>query len=335
MQQIIYIASQKSQQIHVWQLASSWQLTLLQVVDAPGQVQPMVIAPNKKHLYVGIRPSFSAISYHINAQGLLTQVSSASLPSSPTHLSTDRQGRFLFSASYSGETLSVSPIDEQGIVDDPIQQLDGLSGCHSSNIDPENRMLWATCLKEDRIRLYDVSDNGELSVAAQVELRASKGSGPRHIDFHQNQRFAYCINELNSTIDVIELHSVEGRARTVQSLDAMPQGFADTRWAADIHLTPNNHFLYCSDRTASLLSIFQVSEDGSTLSLVGHQPTEMQPRGFNIDHSGEFVISAGQKSHHIQIYHIDQESGKLQPLARYAVGQGPVWVSVLALDSDA
>ncbi|MGK2889482.1 MAG: 6-phosphogluconolactonase [Candidatus Malihini olakiniferum] len=332
MQQVVYIASPESQQIQVWQLASSGQLTLLQVVDTPGQVQPMVIAPNKQHLYVGVRPSFSAISYHIDAQGLLTQVGSASLPGSPTHLSTDRQERFLFSASYSSEILSVSPIDEQGIVGEPIQQLDGLSGCHSSNIDPENRVLWTPCLKEDRIRLYDVSNEGELSVAAQAELRAVGGAGPRHMDFHSNQRFAYCVNELNSTVDVIELHSVEGKARTVQSLDAMPQGFVDTRWAADIHLTPNGLFLYCSDRTASLLSIFQVSEDGSTLSLVEHQPTEMQPRGFNIDHSGEFVISAGQKSQHIEVYRINQESGKLQPLARYAVGKGPMWVSILVLD---
>ncbi|MGL9751944.1 MAG: 6-phosphogluconolactonase, partial [Symbiopectobacterium sp.] len=237
MQQVIYIASPESQQIHVWQLASSGQLTLLQVIDAPGQVQPMVIAPNKQHLYVGVRPTFSAISYRIDAQGLLTQVGSASLPGSPTHLSTDRQGSFLFSASYSGETLSVSSIDAEGVVGEPIQQLGGLSGCHSSNIDPQNRVLWAPCLKEDRIRLYDVSADGELSVAEQADLHSVDGAGPRHMDFHPNQRFAYCVNELNSTVDVIELHSVAGKARTVQSLDAMPQGFADTRWAADIHLT--------------------------------------------------------------------------------------------------
>lgn len=332
MQQVVYIASPESQQIHVWQLAATGQLTLLQVVDVPGQVQPMVIAPNKRHLYVGIRPSFSVLSFRIDEQGLLTQVAAASLPGSPTHLSTDRKGHFLFSASYSGETVSVSPINADGIVGEPIQQLDGLAGCHSTNIDADNLVLWAPCLKEDRIRLYDVSPQGTLTEHDQVELRAVEGAGPRHMDFHPNQRFAYCVNELNSSVDVIELNGVGGKSRTVQTLDAMPQGFADTRWAADIHLTPNGRFLYCSDRTASLLSIFQVSEDGSTLSLVGHQATETQPRGFNIDHRGEFVISAGQKSHHIEVYRIDQTSGKLQALARYAVGQGPMWVSILALD---
>lgn len=331
MQQVVYIASPESQQIHVWQLAPSGQLTLLQVVDVPGQVQPMVIAPNKRHLYVGIRPAFAALSFRIDEKGLLTQIGSASLPGSPTHLSTDREGRFLFSASYSGEVVSVSPINADGVAGEPRQQLDGLAGCHSTNIDPDNQVLWAPCLKEDRIRLYDLSVQGELSAHAQAELRTVDGAGPRHMDFHPNQRYAYCVNELNSSVDVIELQGVDGKYRTVQTLDAMPQGFADTRWAADIHITPDGRFLYCSDRTASVLSIFQVSEDGSTLSLVGHQATETQPRGFNIDSRGEFVISAGQKSHHIEVYRIDQTSGMLQPLARYAVGQGPMWVSILAL----
>ncbi len=33
MQQVVYIASPESQQIHVWQLSSSGELSLLQVVD--------------------------------------------------------------------------------------------------------------------------------------------------------------------------------------------------------------------------------------------------------------------------------------------------------------
>lgn len=192
--------------------------------------------------------------------------------------------------------------------------------------------MWAPCLKEDRIRLYDLGATGELSVHRQAEMTTVAGAGPRHMAFHPNQRFAYCVNELDSSVDVYQLDAASGELEKVQTLDAMPAGFSDTRWAADIHITPNGRFLYISDRTASLLSVFQVSEDGSTLTLTGHQPTETQPRGFNIDNTGEFLISAGQKSQHIEVYHIDQNTGDLQPLARYAVGQGPMWVSVLALD---
>ncbi|MFE8102933.1 6-phosphogluconolactonase [Brenneria goodwinii] len=332
MQQVVYVAGPESQQIHVWQLGEQGELTLLQVVDVPGQVQPMVIAPDKRHLYVGVRPAFSAISYRIDNKGLLTAAGSSSLPGSPTHLSTDRQGRFLFSASYSGACVSVSPIGEDGIAGEPIQQLDGLEGCHSTNIDPSGSVIWAPCLKEDRIRLYDLSPAGELSVHRQPELTTAAGAGPRHMAFHPNQHFAYCVNELDSSVDVYQLNAPDGKLQRVQTLDAMPAGFTDTRWAADIHITPNGRFLYISDRTASLLSIFQVSEDGGTLTLRGHQPTETQPRGFNIDHRGEFLISAGQKSNHIEVYRINGSDGALQPLARYPVGKGAMWVSILALD---
>ncbi|MDP4419506.1 6-phosphogluconolactonase, partial [Escherichia coli] len=44
MKQTVYTASPESQQIHVWSLEADGKLTLVQVVDAPGQVQPMVVS---------------------------------------------------------------------------------------------------------------------------------------------------------------------------------------------------------------------------------------------------------------------------------------------------
>lgn len=58
MKQTVYIASPESQQIHVWNLNHEGALTLTQVVDVPGQVQPMVVSPDKRYLYVGVRPEF-------------------------------------------------------------------------------------------------------------------------------------------------------------------------------------------------------------------------------------------------------------------------------------
>lgn len=110
----------------------------------------------------------------------------------------------------------------------------------------------------------------------------------------------------------------------------MPPDFTGVRWAADIHITPDGRHLYACDRTASIITIFSVSEDGSVLSIEGYQPTEAQPRGFNLDHSGKYLIAAGQKSHHIAVYEIAGEQGLLKEKGRYAVGQGPMWVVVNA-----
>ncbi len=330
MKQTVYIASPESHQIHVWRLEEGGSLKLLQVVDAPGQVQPMVVSPDKGWLYVGVRPEFRVVAYRIAPDdGTLNEAGEALLPGSPTHLSTDHEGRFLFCASYNAGCVSVTPLKD-GRPQPVIDKVEGLDGCHSANISPDNRTLWAPALKQDRICLFTLSDDGYLAPQEPAEVMTVEGAGPRHMAFHPNRQYAYCVNELNGTVDVWELRDPRGEIACVQSLDMMPPDFADTRWAADIHITPDGRHLYACDRTASIITVFKVSEDGSVLSVAGYQPTETQPRGFNIDHSGKYVIAAGQKSHHIAVYEIEGEQGLLKEKGRYAVGQGPMWVTINA-----
>ncbi|MBK4714523.1 MULTISPECIES: 6-phosphogluconolactonase [Tenebrionibacter/Tenebrionicola group] len=330
MKQTVYTASPESQQIHVWRLDGSGALTLVQVVDVAGQVQPMVISPDKQWLYVGVRPAFRVIAYRIAPDdGTLTEAGHAALPGSPTHISTDRTGRFLFCGSYNGGCVSVTPLVD-GLPQAVATVIEGLEGCHSATVSPDNRTLWVPALKQDRICLFTLCDDGALIAQNPADVHTVEGAGPRHLVFHPNRQYAYCVNELNSTVDVWELKDPHGNIECVQTLDMMPPGFSDTRWAADIHITPDGRHLYACDRTASVITIFSVSEDGSVLAVEGHQNTEAQPRGFNIDNSGQFLIAAGQKSHHIAVYSITGAQGLLQEKGRYAAGQGPMWVVVNA-----
>ncbi|WP_449550470.1 6-phosphogluconolactonase [Lelliottia amnigena] len=330
MKQTVYTASPESQQIHVWRLNTEGSLTLVQVVDVPGQVQPMVVSPDKRFLYVGVRPEFRVLAYRISPDdGALTYTAEAPLPGSPTHISTDRQGRFIFSGSYNAGSVSVTQLEE-GIPVETVDIVEGLEGCHSANISPDNRTLWVPALKQDRICLFTLSDDGHLQAQNPAEVTTVEGAGPRHMVFHPNQQYAYVVNELNSSVDVWELRNPNGQIECIQTLDMMPADFADTRWAADIHITPDGRHLYACDRTSSLITVFSISEDGSVLAIEGFQPTETQPRGFNIDNSGKFLIAAGQKSHHIALYEIKGVQGLLEEKGRYAVGQGPMWVVVNA-----
>jgi len=331
MKQTVYTASPESQQIHVWTLHSNGSLTLLQVVDVAGQVQPMVVSPDKRFLYVGVRPEFRVIAYRITPDdGRLTEAGEAPLPGSPTHISTDRSGRFLFSASYNAGNVGVISLENDGLPGATVDIVDGLEGCHSANISPDNSTLWVPALKQDRICLFTLSDDGHLVAQTPAEVTTAEGAGPRHMAFHPNHQYAYSVNELNSSVNAWELKDPNGAIECVQTVEMMPPDFSDVRWAADIHITPDGRHLYACDRTSSLITIYDVSEDGSVLSLVGYQPTEAQPRGFNIDNSGKYLVAVGQKSHHVAVYGISQEQGLLEEKGRYAVGQGPMWVAIYA-----
>ncbi len=331
MKQIVYTASPESQQIHVWQLDASGELTLRQVVDVAGQVQPLVISPDKRFLYAGVRPEFRVIAWHISPEdGTLSDAGHAALPGSPTHISTDHTGRFLFCGSYNGGCVSVTPLND-GLPGEVVEVIEGLEGCHSANISPDNKTLWVPALKQDRICLFTLEESGKLTPQKPAEVTTVEGAGPRHMAFHPGGKFAYSVNELNGTVNVWALSDPHNNIACVQTIDMMPSDFTDTRWAADLHITPDGKHLYACDRTSSLLTIFTVSEDGSVLALEGFQPTETQPRGFNIDNSGKYLIAAGQKSHHISVYEIKGEQGLLEEKGRYATGQGPMWVVVNTL----
>lgn len=329
MKQVVYVSSPESQQIYVWRLDDTGALALLQTVDVPGQGKPMAIHPKKSYLYIGVRPLSSIISYRIQADGRLCLAGIAPLPGSPSYISTDLLGCYLFSVSYSGNCVSVSQIGHDGIVTAPIQQIDGQITPHSANIDPANQHLLVPCLKADRICLFNFGLNGKLTTHVQEAVKTTTGAGPRHIAFYPTGKYAYCVNELGGTVDVLTISENSSKYHVTQTLDIMPVGFTGTRWAADVHITPNGRFLYTSERTASILTIFRIYAEGSMLSVVDHHSTEVQPSGFNIDYSGRFVISACQQSDHIVVHEIEQSSGKLSTLARYPVGKGPIWVSVL------
>jgi 6-phosphogluconolactonase len=65
---------------------------------------------------------------------------------------------------------------------------------------------------------------------------------------------------------------------------------------------------------------------------VGSTPTEKQPRGFNIDPSGRFVVVSGEQSDMIASYAIDPDSGALKQIGRYPTGKGANWVEIAAFE---
>ena len=66
---------------------------------------------------------------------------------------------------------------------------------------------------------------------------------------------------------------------------------------------------------------------------IGHYATETQPRGFQIDPTGAFLLAVGETSHGLSTYRIDRGTGVLERISRGQVGEGPNWVEIVALPS--
>jgi 6-phosphogluconolactonase len=336
----VYVGNAETSEIHVYHLSGdTGELVLLEQVAIPGVVTagistPLAIRPDKRVLFAGIRgePTFAA-SFQIDADdGTLTHVANGPLPDRMAYLATDRTGKFLLSASYTGDKIAVNPITSDGRVQPPSQIIPIEPHAHAILPDLANRYVLVTSLGGDLLKQFRFdAATGRLAPNEPPAVRVKEKSGPRHFVFHPNGHRVYLLNELDASVCVFDYDPIRGQLAQRQALSALPRDFHGQPSAADLHLTPDSRFLYVSERASNTLAGFRVDPGTGTLALLGHTPTEEQPRGFNIDPSGRYLLAVGQRSHRMTSYRIDPASGELTQLKTYPMGRNPNWVEIINL----
>jgi 6-phosphogluconolactonase len=337
---------------------STGALTPIGKVEAAKLVMPMTVSPSKKYLYAVIRSQpVRVLTYVIDpATGELTQKASAPLPDSMPYVSTDRTGRYLFTASYGGDKVAVSPIGENGLVEaEAIQVIPTGRNAHSILPDRSNKFVYAATLGANQVLqfIFD-SKTGKLTANEPAAISPEAGHGPRHMAFSPDNKYLYVLNELSGHVTQYAIDSGKGTLTLVDSISSVPAeaglvwgapqapvGAAPAPaaaapkddkpkvWAADIQITPNGKFLYSSERTTNKIALFTVAPETGKLAYVTNYATEEQPRGIRIEPSGQYLVASGEKSDRLSVYKIDQSTGKLGEPNRYPVGNGANWVEIV------
>jgi 6-phosphogluconolactonase len=328
----VYVANADSHDVSVFGMnPANGALTPIETQSVGGVAMPMAVSADKSRLYVGVRTApFRVATFAIDpATGKLTDLGTAPLAASMAYISTDATGKYLLSASYGGNQFSVNPIGRGGLVGAPQQSIPTGPMAHSIMPSPDNRFVFGAVLGEDKWMRFTFDPADGVLRNETVAFATPAKSGPRFFRFSPDHRFVYLIDELDAKIHVLAFDAAQGEAHEIQTVSALSPTFgAKVPWASDLHLTPNGRYLYASERRDSTLAGFRVDQKTGKLTRIGSWETETQTRGFNIDPSGHFLLSVGEKSAHMTVYRI-QADGKLVKLGRYATGDGPNWVEVV------
>ncbi len=335
----VYVGSSDSQDVTILELKSNGDLTPIDTVAVPGPTKPggslpMSVSPDKKRLYVGLRNEpYSVVTFNIDRKtGKLSLVGSGPLADSMAYVWADRSGKYLLSASYGGNKVTVNPIGPNGVVQAAQQIVTTEPNAHCIVTDPTNHYVLHTSLGGDVIyqEKFDAA-TGKLTPNDPPTVSVKAKAGPRHLVFSPNHKFVYLVSELDAAIYVFPWDARTGTLKKeTQVTTALPKGFSGKPWAADIHLTPDGKYLYASERTTSTLAAFGVDAKTGALTSIDSYPTEKQPRAFNIDPSGRYLLAVGQLSNSLTTYSIDKASGKLTKLKEYPMGKNPNWVEFVS-----
>ena len=331
----VYVSAAQDGVIDAFEMDAAGALTPLGKTAAGKLVMPMAVDPARRHLYAVVRSEpFRVLSYDIDAaSGALRQKADAPLPDSMAYASTDRTGRFLFTASYDGSRIAISAIKDGLVEQGAIQVLPTGEKAHSIRIDPGNRFLYVTNLGSDQILQFGFdAASGKLTPLDPALVKTKPGNGPRHIEFSPDGRFVYVISELSGNIIQFGRDPDRGTLTELSTTLTVPASDEQRRiWSSDIAITPDGRFMYTSERTSSTISLLTLAAASGKPSLVDAYPTETQPRGIRIDPTGKFLLVAGEKSERLSVYRIDPDKGTLRLIGRQPVGRAANWIEIVDL----
>ena len=196
---------------------------------------------------------------------------------------------------------------------------------------PGGQTLFAVDLGTDKIMLYRLDlERGKLLQADLPWVQLPPGTGPRHLAFHPNGRFAYAVSELQSTVTVLQYDESHGGLEPVQTISTLPDDFEGQNLGAEVAVAPSGRFVYASNRGHDSIVIYEVDPATGKLSLVGHEPSQgTGPRFFAIDPAGHLLLVANQDSDTVVTFWIDQNSGELAATGHVSQVPTPVCLRLL------
>ncbi|MEO8532125.1 MAG: lactonase family protein [Flavobacterium sp.] len=305
---------------------------LTKIASAKDLTNPsfLTVSPNGKYVYACTdtkTPNAGTISsFEFNPQNktltFLNKQSSGG--ENPVYVSVHKNGKWLVDGNYTQGSVSVFPLLENGKIDSIAQNIrykdasvnkerQNRSHIHSAIFSPQYDYLFLPDLGADKIRSYrfDESLKQPLTESNVPFIKTEPESGPRHLTFHPNQKFAYCIEEISGSISAYEYE--DGTLKKIQRINTHPDSITEGFESSDIHISPDGKFLYAANRgNENNIAIFSIAENG-TLTNIGYQLTfGKHPRIFAIDESGKFLIASNAITGNVVVFKRNPKTGLLK-----------------------
>jgi 6-phosphogluconolactonase len=300
------------------------------------------VTPNNQRLYaVGEGREGIVTAFNIDrASGKLKQINQQPTGGNgPCHLNADPSGKLMVVAQYGSGSTAAFPIKADGSLGErsALVQHKGSSAdpkrqsgphAHSANFSKNGKYVVVADLGLDQHIVYAV-DAAKGTLTEHSVTKVKPGSGPRHMSFHPNYKFAYADYEMTGEVGAYQWDEASGKLTQFQTISTLPADYKGEKSCAEILVHPTGKFVYASNRGHDSIAMFSTAADGK-LTFLGTTPTEGKtPRNFRIDPSGAWLIAANQDGGNMVVFKIDKTTGKLTSTGEQVKVPFPVSIKFL------
>jgi 6-phosphogluconolactonase len=253
---------------------------------------------------------------------LMGEVSSMGL--NPCHIAVGADGKSLYTANYSSGSIAQYAINSNGGLgsNQYFEQFTGNSvnqkrqegpHAHYINTTIDNKFVLTADLGTDKVMIHQINDKGRMYTnESQPYIELPPGSGPRHLEFHPNNRWLYVLNELNSTLTSVKYEN--GTFKILDTVSTLPDDFQGTSSAAAVRIHPTGKYIYSSNRGSGSISVFEIDDQGKASMVQNFGAKLGWVRDFNLTSSGRFIIAGNLRSDEVVLLKLDRKGRILEYL---------------------
>jgi 6-phosphogluconolactonase len=269
------------------------------------------------------KPTGEVASYKVSNGALHPLSAQNSAAKGTCYVALDPTGRVLLSADYGGGSaasflvtegkLSQAVWTEHYTIHGPNKDRQEAAHAHFCSFSPDNRFAYINDLGGDMIHIYRL-DAATAHLTRAGAYHAKPGAGPRTLHFHRNGHTAYGMNELTSTVDVLEWHKADGSLTLVTTVDLLPPDSHGTvvSTGCDTVITRDGRFVYFANRGNDFLYGFKAdAKTGALKPIKRFNCGGKTPRNFVLDPTERWMLVANQDSNWISVFARNPQTGEL------------------------
>jgi 6-phosphogluconolactonase len=262
------------------------------------------------------------------------------------YVAVDPQAKVLVAANYNAGNVICCPLHADGTIGDtessqedhlphgPMASRQEASHMHCTTFSPDGDFVLACDLGCDAILIFQrtLRDSGRADINLCGDTRTRPGSGPRHVAFHPNGRWLYCIHELDCTIDLFDWSVTAGKpsltphANSAVSTLASPEHLPGST-ACELVVSDDGRFLYANTRGEDSLVVYSI--DPKTGLLTEQQRMKSGgkvTRHIAFDPTRHWLLCAHQGSSAITVFAHDAKTGKLSDNPKTFAAETPMFI---------
>ena len=271
-------------------------------------------------------------SFTLGPSGLTPLNKVRSQGDGPCFVSVDPTGSMAFVANYAGGSFAAFRLTNVGelaqaigvfkytqATHGPVADRQDAAHIHCATIDPTNKYVLACDLGDDVILIFPVGPGNGDYVRVPVRVGARAGSGPRHVAFHPNGSFVYCIHELDCTIDFYDWRMQQGqpvmRLRENSVVSTLEKGVPlKGNTACEIVISDDGKFLYSCTRGdgSNTIEVWKIDENGYLTQVQRLSSGGKVPRYIAFDPTRKWLVCCNQGAPgNVAVFSRDAATGRL------------------------